>query len=90
MAFEFFVHPERAVDFWNAVLKAGELFGVKPIGLGARDLPSHGSRPAPVRSRDGIGSAISAEQDLGVAEGGFGSYVKPYNPGLSAASLRGP
>ncbi|NWF62757.1 MAG: serine hydroxymethyltransferase, partial [Chloroflexi bacterium] len=23
MAFELFVHPERAVDFWNAVLKAG-------------------------------------------------------------------
>ncbi len=37
MAFELFVHPERAVDFWNAVLKAGEPFGVKPIGLGARD-----------------------------------------------------
>ena len=35
MAFELFVHPERAVDFWNAVLKAGEQFGVKPIGLGA-------------------------------------------------------
>jgi glycine hydroxymethyltransferase len=37
MAFELFVHPERAVDFWNAVMKAGEPFGVKPIGLGARD-----------------------------------------------------
>jgi glycine hydroxymethyltransferase len=37
MAFELFVHPERAVDFWNAVLKAGERYGVKPIGLGARD-----------------------------------------------------
>ncbi len=37
MAFELFVHPERAADFWNAVLKAGEQFGVKPIGLGARD-----------------------------------------------------
>ena len=37
MAFELFVHPERAVDFWNAILKAGEPFGVKPIGLGARD-----------------------------------------------------
>ena len=37
MAFELFVHPERAVDFWKAILKAGEPFGVKPIGLGARD-----------------------------------------------------
>ena len=37
MAFELFVHPQRAVDFWLAVMKAGEPFGVKPIGLGARD-----------------------------------------------------
>ncbi len=37
LAFELFVHPEQVVDFWNAVLKAGEQFGVKPIGLGARD-----------------------------------------------------
>ena len=53
MAFELFVHPERAVDFWNAVMKAGEQFGVKPIGLGARDSLAHGSRLAVVRSRNG-------------------------------------
>lgn len=79
MAFELFVHPDRAVDFWNAVLKAGETFGVKPIGLGARDslrteagLPLYGHEM-------GLGSG-KGERDLGVAEGGFGSYVKPYKP----------
>jgi glycine hydroxymethyltransferase len=91
MAFELFVHPERAVDFWNAVMKAGEPFGVKPIGLGARDslrteagLPLYGHEmglgSCPSSARQGELSALRSGQDLGVAEGGFGSYVKPYKP----------
>ena len=86
MAFELFVHPERAVDFWNTILKVGESFGVKPIGLGARDslrteagLPLYGHEMGkgsrPERSDSG-----DEGRDLGVAEGGFGSYVKTYKP----------
>ncbi len=80
MAFELFVHPDRAVEFWNAILKAGEPFGVKPVGLGARDslrteagLPLYGHEM-------GLGSGKFGNRDLGVAEGGFGSYVKVYKP----------
>jgi len=29
--------PENAVKVWNAILKAGEEFGIEPCGLGARD-----------------------------------------------------
>ena len=41
--FEFFLldtplgSPEKALEVWNALLEAGEEFGIKPCGLGARD-----------------------------------------------------
>ncbi|GAB4465023.1 MAG: hypothetical protein Kow0070_27250 [Anaerolineales bacterium] len=88
MAFELFVHPDRAVEFWNAILKAGEPFGVKPIGLGARDslrteagLPLYGHEMGLGSGKfPSTGSGQAASRDLGVAEGGFGSYVKVYKP----------
>ena len=80
MAFELFVHPLRAAELFNTLLKVGEPFGIKPIGLGARDslrteagLPLYGHEM-------GLGSGKASAPDLGVAEGGFGSYVKTYKP----------
>jgi aminomethyltransferase len=35
--FELYFPPEHAAKIWNAIFAAGEEFGVKPIGLGARD-----------------------------------------------------
>jgi aminomethyltransferase len=35
--FELYVDNDHAQAIWDAVFKAGEAFGIKPIGLGARD-----------------------------------------------------
>lgn len=35
--FELYCSNEDAVNLWNAVLEAGEEYGIKPVGLGARD-----------------------------------------------------
>ncbi|MDH5367983.1 MAG: glycine cleavage system aminomethyltransferase GcvT [Cyclobacteriaceae bacterium] len=35
--FEIYVNNEDAAKVWDAIMEAGEEFGIKPIGLGARD-----------------------------------------------------
>ncbi|MDF5690224.1 glycine cleavage system aminomethyltransferase GcvT [Aquirufa aurantiipilula] len=35
--FEIYVKNEQALAIWNAIFEAGSEFGIKPIGLGARD-----------------------------------------------------
>lgn len=74
MAFELFVHPQKAPELWEAITKVGEPMGMKPCGLGARDS---------LRTEAGLplyGHEMGGEMNLGVAEAGFGSYVKTYKP----------
>jgi glycine hydroxymethyltransferase len=74
MAFELFVHPDRADALFKALLEAGDPLGLKPCGLGARDS---------LRTEAGLplyGHEMGGEVNLGVAEGGFASYVKTYKP----------
>ena len=74
MAFELFVHPDQADDLFKALLAAGEPYGLKPCGLGARDS---------LRTEAGLplyGHEMGGEAQLGVAEGGFATYVKTYKP----------
>ena len=80
MAFELFVHPDRSAELFQALLKTGEPFGLKPVGLGGRDslrteagLPLYGHEM-------GAGSGKQGQPDLGVGEAGFSSYVKTYKP----------
>ena len=35
--FEIYFYPEHAETIWNAIFEAGKEYGIKPIGLGARD-----------------------------------------------------
>lgn len=74
MAYELFVHPDKSVGLWKALLEAGEAFGLKPIGLGARDS---------LRTEAGLplyGHEMAGEMNLSVGEAGFGAYVKTHKP----------
>ncbi len=74
MAFELFVHPDQAPALWDRLVEAGAPLGLKPCGLGARDS---------LRTEAGLplyGHEMGGEPNLGVAEAGFGSYVKIYKP----------
>jgi glycine hydroxymethyltransferase len=73
-SFEIFVHPSRADDLFNVILEIGKHYGIKPCGLGARDS---------LRTEAGLplyGHEMGGELNLGVAEAGFGQYVKTYKP----------
>ncbi len=74
VAFELFVHPEKSVDLWNALLEVGEPFGIQPIGLAARDS---------LRTEAGLplhGHEFAGDLTLGVGAAGFSSSVKTYKP----------
>jgi len=74
VAYELFVHPEKSVALWNALVEAGEPLGLKPVGLGARDS---------LRTEAGLplyGHEMDGPMELGVGDAGFGAYVKTYKP----------
>jgi len=74
MAFEIFIHPEYSVQLWEKLIEVGTPYGLKPCGLGARDS---------LRTEAGLplyGHEMGGKFNLGVAEAGFGSYVKTHKP----------
>jgi glycine hydroxymethyltransferase len=74
MAFEIFVHPAAASALWYALLEVGGPFGLRPVGLGARDS---------LRIEAGLplyGHELAGPLDLNPADAGFSFSVKLYKP----------
>jgi glycine hydroxymethyltransferase len=74
MAFEIFVHPDVMEMLWKQLLEVGAPFGLRPVGLGARDS---------LRIEAGLplyGHELAGPLDLRPDDAGFGGFVKLHKP----------
>ena len=74
MAFEIFLHPDDSPALWKILMTEGAPLGLLPCGLGARDS---------LRTEAGLplyGHEMGGKHNLGVADAGFGVYVKTHKP----------
>lgn len=74
MGFEIFVHPDVMEPLWNRLMEVGAPFGLRPIGLGARDS---------LRIEAGLplfGHELAGPLDLRPDDAGFAGYVKLHKP----------
>ncbi|MCX7680620.1 MAG: glycine cleavage system aminomethyltransferase GcvT [Anaerolineae bacterium] len=72
--YEIFVHPDQMPTLWDKILEAGERYGVKPAGLGARDS---------TRTETGLplyGHELAGPFNISPLEAGFAGYVKYHKP----------
>jgi glycine hydroxymethyltransferase len=70
MGFEILVHPDVVEVLWERLLEVGTAFGIRPIGLGARDS---------LRIEAGLplyGHELAGPLDLRPDDAGFTGYVK--------------
>jgi glycine hydroxymethyltransferase len=74
LGYEVFAHPDEVTALWEALVTTGARFGLKPIGLAARDS---------LRIEAGLplyGHELAGPLDLGPGDAGFAGYVKTYKP----------
>ncbi|MCS7178710.1 MAG: glycine cleavage system aminomethyltransferase GcvT [Anaerolineae bacterium] len=72
--YEIFVHPDPMPALWEKILEAGERYGVRPAGLGARDS---------TRTEAGLplyGHELAGPFHISPIEAGFAGYVKYHKP----------
>ncbi len=74
IGYELFVHPDRAVEFWETLLAAGQPFGLQPAGLAARDS---------TRTEAGLplyGHELAGPFNISPAGARFAAYAKLHKP----------
>lgn len=74
IGFELYIHPDRLVAHWEAILAAGKARGVMATALGARDS---------TRTEAGFplyGHELAGEFDIGPHGAGYPSFVKFHKP----------
>lgn len=74
LGYEIFIHPDVVTALWEQLLTVGAPFGLRPIGLGARDS---------LRIEAGLplyGHELAGPLDLRPDDAGFGGYVKLHKP----------
>ena len=73
-SFELFIHPDYTVKLWNKLLELGKEYGIKPIGLGARDS---------LRTEAGLplyGHELAGNYNISPLGAGFDAYVRFHKP----------
>lgn len=71
---EFYLHPDRALELWNLLLREGESLGIRACGLGARDS---------TRTEAGFplyGHELSGTYEISPIEAGYASFTKFHKP----------
>ncbi len=72
--YEIYLHPDKAPQMWNFLLREGESLGLRPTGLGSRDSS---------RTEAGLplyGHELAGEYNVSPSAAGYGSFVRLHKP----------